>query len=338
MAVLPDYVSGTITLANGSTNVTGSGTAFQLAAFKSGDTLQIQNLTAVIASVNSDTSLTLTSPWTGTTLTNAVYRARYLPDGARVTAQTTTLIELLGNGNLQSIAGLTGAADKGIYFTGAGTVDTFNLTSYARTLLGRSSGSQVYSDLGTVPEAQIPERIRAAQTNAVTDCNSVQSSGWSYAGGTALNKPTSNVGMLLTLFQISGYGTQIFFDRSNGADTYRRVCNNNVWTNWLRLSANDFTQGFNGDNGWCRLPNDLIIQWGRPIVTLNTGSAGTIVLPTTFPNNHFTHVLSNGDWGVANARAGTFVTFSKANNNIGFACNGVPANGTVRVNFWAVGN
>lgn len=104
MAVLPDYVSGTITLANGSTTVAGTGTMFQAAAFKAGDTLQIQNLTAVIASVNSNTSLTLTSPWTGTSLTNAPYRARYLPDGARVTAQTTTLIELLGNGVLTNLA------------------------------------------------------------------------------------------------------------------------------------------------------------------------------------------------------------------------------------------
>ncbi len=106
MAVLPDYVSGTISLANGSTTVAGTGTMFQAAAFKAGDTLQIQNLTAVIASVNSNTSLTLTAPWTGISLTDAPYRARYLPDGARVTAQTTTLIELLGNGVLSNLAEL----------------------------------------------------------------------------------------------------------------------------------------------------------------------------------------------------------------------------------------
>jgi len=104
MAVLPDYVTGTITLANGSTTVTGTGTMFATAAFRPGDTLQIQNLTAIIASVDSNTSLTLTEPWTGTSLTDAPYRARYLPDGARVTAQTTTLIELLGNGVLSNIA------------------------------------------------------------------------------------------------------------------------------------------------------------------------------------------------------------------------------------------
>ncbi|MBK0024205.1 hypothetical protein IAE29_21625 [Ochrobactrum sp. S46] len=104
MAVLSDYTSGTITLANGSTAVTGTGTLFDVAKFREGDTLQIQNLTAVIASVNSNTSLTLTAPWTGASLTNAPYRARYFPDGARVTAQATTLIELLGNGVLSSLA------------------------------------------------------------------------------------------------------------------------------------------------------------------------------------------------------------------------------------------
>jgi hypothetical protein len=168
MAVLSDYTSGRISLANGSVTVTGTGTLFNVAKFREGDTLQIQNLTAVIASVNSDTSLTLTAPWTGTTLTNAVYRARYLPDGARVTAQATTLIELLGNGNLQSLAGLTGAADKGIMFTGAGTAGTFDLSEIGRRIEAITDGvsSQIIQGDGTrVAKSSLP--ISAATQTAL---------------------------------------------------------------------------------------------------------------------------------------------------------------------------
>jgi hypothetical protein len=106
MAVLSDYTSGTITLANGSTAVTGTGTLFQVTRFREGDTLQIQNLTAVIASVNSDTSLTLTAPWTGTSIVNGAYRARQLGDVSRYPTQAATLIDLLGNGVLSNLAEL----------------------------------------------------------------------------------------------------------------------------------------------------------------------------------------------------------------------------------------
>lgn len=180
MAVLSDYTSGTITLANGSTAVTGTGTLFDVAKFREGDTLQIQNLTAVIASVDSNTQLTLTAPWTGTSLTDAPYRARYLPDGARVTAQATTLIELLGNGvlsnlaeigvedgkvpvgnaageyelkdqstfgiqdpngSLGKIAALTLAANKAVTTDGSGNAQQIDLGTLGRALLALASGT-----------------------------------------------------------------------------------------------------------------------------------------------------------------------------------------------------
>ncbi|MFK4062963.1 hypothetical protein [Brucella anthropi] len=106
MATLSDYTSGTISLANGSVTVTGTGTLFEVTRFREGDTLQIQNLTAVIASVDSDTQLTLTEPWTGTTIVDGPYRARQLGDGSRVSTQAATVIELLGNGVLTSLAEL----------------------------------------------------------------------------------------------------------------------------------------------------------------------------------------------------------------------------------------
>ncbi|RRD21564.1 SGNH/GDSL hydrolase family protein [Brucellaceae bacterium VT-16-1752] len=106
MATLSDYVSGTISLANGSVTVTGTGTLFEVTRFREGDTLQIQNLTAVIASVDSDTQLTLAEPWTGIDIVDGPYRARQLGDGSRVSTQAATIIELLGNGVLANLAEL----------------------------------------------------------------------------------------------------------------------------------------------------------------------------------------------------------------------------------------
>lgn len=106
MATLSDYMSGTISLANGSVTVTGTGTLFEVTQFREGDTLQIQNLTAVIASVDSNTQLTLAEPWTGTSIVNGAYRARQLGDGSRVSTQAATIIELLVNGVLTNLAEL----------------------------------------------------------------------------------------------------------------------------------------------------------------------------------------------------------------------------------------
>ncbi|MBA8838187.1 hypothetical protein [Ochrobactrum sp. RH2CCR150] len=106
MATLSDYMSGTISLANGSVTVTGTGTLFEVTRFREGDTLQIQNLTAVISSVDSDTQLTLAEPWTGLDIVDGPYRARQLGDGTRVSTQAATVIQSLGNGVLTNLAEL----------------------------------------------------------------------------------------------------------------------------------------------------------------------------------------------------------------------------------------
>ncbi|WP_265975104.1 pyocin knob domain-containing S74 family peptidase [Brucella intermedia] len=237
MAVLPDYVTGTITLAAGSTTVTGTGTMFETAAFRPGDTLQIQNLTAIIASVDGNTSLTLTEPWTGTSLINAPYRARYLPDGARVTAQTTTLIELLGNGNLQALAGVTGAADTLAYFTGSGTMGVTSLTALARTILGRTGGSQIYGDLGEVPNSQFPARLQSFSGSALTSTRDAREFGTYYANTSTTNRPSgSGVGLVFSVPQTSNYLRQFYYDR----DTNRAwTCNcvNNVFSAWVEMPS-----------------------------------------------------------------------------------------------------
>lgn len=126
MALPADYISGTITLTAGSTAFTGTGTGWLAADFREGDiildVLGGGNRVAVVAAVTGNGAGTLTKPWEGPTLANVAYRLRYQWDSGRVSAQTRTLIEQLGNGNLQSLAAITGAADNVVVFNGPGAI------------------------------------------------------------------------------------------------------------------------------------------------------------------------------------------------------------------------
>ncbi len=135
MAVRPDYDVGTVSVAPGGTTVTGVGSLWAAADINRGDTFKVKNLDAIIASVDSNTQITLKEPWTGGVLAASPYAIRYQPDGSRFTAALRTVAEKLGNGNLLALAGLTGALDKIPMFTGAGA-----MTLVSRQDLGDVSG------------------------------------------------------------------------------------------------------------------------------------------------------------------------------------------------------
>ncbi|WP_313027900.1 hypothetical protein [Brucella sp.] len=112
MAVLPDYVSGTITVTQGDVNFTGTNTLWRTMGFREGDTVQLQGFTAIIKGtsefgnpIDSNVAGQFVEPWPGQSGTFA-YRMRFLPDGARFAGKSTNLIELLGNGVLANLAEL----------------------------------------------------------------------------------------------------------------------------------------------------------------------------------------------------------------------------------------
>ncbi len=112
MAVLPDYVSGTITVTQGDVNFTGTNTLWRTMGFREGDTVQLQGFTAIIKGtsefgnpIDSNVAGQFVEPWPGQSGTFA-YRMRFLPDGARFAGKSTNLIELLGNGVLTNLAEL----------------------------------------------------------------------------------------------------------------------------------------------------------------------------------------------------------------------------------------
>lgn len=125
--ILSDYVTGTITLTNGSAAFTGTGTGWLAGGFQEGDTIfDVTGATeymGVISTITADGAGTLTKVWEGPTLAAVPYRMRYQPDGSRVTAQARQLIELLGNGNVLAFSTLDGTAGNLVpMFTGAGAM------------------------------------------------------------------------------------------------------------------------------------------------------------------------------------------------------------------------
>ncbi|QDC00340.1 hypothetical protein [Mesorhizobium sp. 8] len=136
MTIVNDYVTGTVSIANGDTAVTGVGTAWAAADIRPGDMFMRDGYGVVIASVTDNTHLTLAENWPGVTLAGSAYRIRFQSDGSRYTAAARALVERQANGNLDALAALTGATNVIPMFTGPGAMvvipktDLINGVSY----------------------------------------------------------------------------------------------------------------------------------------------------------------------------------------------------------------
>ncbi len=289
MATLSDYMSGTISLANGSVTVTGTGTLFEVTRFREGDTLQIQNLTAVIASVDSNTQLTLAEPWTGTSIVNGAYRARQLGDGNRVSTQAATVIELLGNGVLTNLAELGVEEGKVPVGGPTGEYELADLVQDPNGNLGQLSGLELVANKilntdgsGDLTQSDITaaalvllKLAGTASANKLPFFDSATTAGladFTAAARALLNLAgTAEADMLPYLTGASGAGLTALtaFARSVLDDT----------TGSAMFTTMGGTRSPLG-NGYQRLPNGTLFQWGSSI---NPATDYRINFPTVFP-------------------------------------------------------
>lgn len=148
MSLLTSYSTGTVTVGASSTTVTGSGTAWSTAGVEAGDYFWAAGLSVRIASVDSNTSLTLAYAWPGSALSGANYEVQFTPDAVRNLAATRSVLSSLTNGNISALGGLTTTANTLAYYTGSGTAELTSLTSTARSLLDDTSVTAMRATLG----------------------------------------------------------------------------------------------------------------------------------------------------------------------------------------------
>ena len=265
MAPLPDYVAGTITLTNGDTAFTGTGTGWLAASFREGDTiLGIEDnpgVTYVIESITDNDAGTLTQPWDGPSGTYE-YRMRYLSDGQRVTAQARQLIELLGNGNLAAMAGLDGTPNTLPYFDSGNSMALADFPAWARAL---------FAENGELPDGALPGRLRASSPRLDSpsdDLNDLSESGFFVtAEGVVENRPLGTGEWFVNnIFdELAGVGavTQIAVRRTTagGGMAFRHRDTGGNWQDWKIVYHSQNLVGTVSQSGG--VPTGAVIESGE---------------------------------------------------------------------------
>lgn len=128
-AILPSsYKEGTVSVANGSTAVTGTNTFWgnpngEGNPILPGDWFGVHKGYAIrIASIEGNGALTLANPWPGPSQVDAAYEIMLQSDNARMAISTRQLLQQLMNGNIAAFTALGGEPDTVPYFSGPGAM------------------------------------------------------------------------------------------------------------------------------------------------------------------------------------------------------------------------
>ena len=225
------YRIGTVTVSNGSTSVNGSGTSWVAAGVREGDFLFVNGLFGEVASVQSNTALTLVRGWPGSNASGQQYSIALIDDGQRSIASLNQVLQALGSGTLTSLAGLSAGANQMPYFTGAGVMALTNLTAAARTLLGRATietQSATDTTAGRLLKTRDAGMLLPLNSSApeLQDAHTAPS-GFYRLSGNSTNAPFTS-GTVLVMHQQSGRSFVLFFNNVTGQVVIRRR-HNDVW-------------------------------------------------------------------------------------------------------------
>ncbi|WP_113154837.1 hypothetical protein [Nitratireductor sp. OM-1] len=181
------YESGTASITQGQTVVTGQGTAWSQIVRPADDFGKHVGRPIPIASVDSDTQITLAYPWPGPTQAAAPYRVTFTPYHVAYRQALQEIGQLLSSGNVSALAGLVGAAGAVPMFTGPGVLDLVEL------------GAGAFHDVTASPEDVTVDRLLKVGDNI--NFHRLRDSGAYYgptAGRNIDTVPVGDVGLYST--------------------------------------------------------------------------------------------------------------------------------------------
>lgn len=149
------YSTGTVSIGAGSTTLTGAGTSWLTSGVRAGDRLELAGMVTRIATVVSNTGITLARAWPGSAQSGADYDIALEDDNVRSLVAANALLQTLGAGTLTSLGALSGGANKMPYWTGSGVMASTDLTAEARALIGSSLIGRSADNIVTAVAARI---------------------------------------------------------------------------------------------------------------------------------------------------------------------------------------
>ncbi len=271
MALLPnfpisgdDYTVGTITTVAGSKDFKTKDAYLQsYGAVQAGDHIYIApaGKFLIIASVTGENSGTLTDPCPDDcAVTDADLRIIFKTASSRLQGRTAMLLERLSKGCLASLAELSPKDGQFIRATGVeGQLENVDLSA---GMVTETDDRKFMTDKDRQSIANIDKRVSSLTAGDVKETDTAKIM-------TATERAK--------LANINALAAAIWNAGTDGSEALISPAK-------LR-GAVGASFGGNLDNGWVRMPNDLLIQWGN-LMSINNGY-GRVVFPTAFTKSCF---------------------------------------------------